>query len=48
MKYENAKDILPEKLFEEVQKYASGRLLYFPIAGARRQWGTKKRQSFEK
>ena len=36
MKYENAKDVLPEELFEKVQKYASGKLLYFPISGERR------------
>ena len=41
MKYENAKDILPKELFEQVQKYASGKLLYFPIAGQRSLWGTK-------
>ena len=41
MKYENAKDVLPQELFEEVQKYASGRLLYFPIVGQRCPWGTK-------
>ncbi len=41
MKYENAKDILPEELFEEVRKYASGKLLYVPIAGERCQWGAK-------
>ena len=41
MKYENAKDILPEELFEEVRKYASGKLLYVPIVGERRQWGAK-------
>ncbi len=40
MKYENAKDVLPEELFEQVQKYASGKLLYFPISGERRGWGT--------
>ena len=41
MKYENAKDVLPPELFEEVRKYASGKLLYFPIAGQRTLWGTK-------
>ena len=41
MKYENAKDVLPKELFEEVQKYVSGKLLYFPIAGQRSMWGTK-------
>ena len=41
MKYENAKDVLPKELLEEVQKYASGKLLYFPITGQRSLWGTK-------
>lgn len=41
MKYENAKDVLPKELLEEVQKYASGKMLYFPIAGQRSLWGTK-------
>ncbi|MBR5769590.1 MAG: hypothetical protein IKZ81_07900 [Clostridia bacterium] len=41
MKYENAKDILPKELFEQVQKYASGKLLYFPISGQRCLWGSK-------
>lgn len=46
MKYENAKDVLPQELFEEVQKYASGRLLYFPIVGQRCPWGTKSGNRF--
>ena len=41
MKYENAKDVLPKDLFDEVQKHAAGRLLYFPIAGKRRPWGER-------
>ena len=41
MKYENAKDVLPRELYEQVQKYASGKLLYFPISGQRSLWGTK-------
>lgn len=41
MKYENAKDVLPKELFDEVQKHAAGRLLYFPIAGKRRPWGER-------
>ena len=41
MKYENAKDVLPKELFDEVQKYASGKLLYVPITGQRSMWGTK-------
>ena len=41
MKYENAKDVLPEEVFREVQKYASGKLLYIPIAGQRCKWGAR-------
>lgn len=39
MKYENAKGLLPEDLLREVQKYASGKLLYVPIDEDRRLWG---------
>jgi hypothetical protein len=39
MKYENAKDILPEELLIEVQKYAAGKLLYVPSAEEKRNWG---------
>ena len=40
MNYENASDIIPEKLLKEIQKYAAGKLLYIPTgeekgAGAR-------------
>lgn len=39
MKYENAKDILPEGLLSEVQKYAPGKLLYVPSGEEKRIWG---------
>lgn len=39
MKYENAKDVLPNDLFSELQKYAAGKLLYVPSPCARRPWG---------
>lgn len=39
MKYENAKDILPEQLLAEVQKYAGGKLLYIPVESETRSWG---------
>lgn len=39
MKYENAMDILPKELLEEVQKYASGRVLYIPSAARQKGWG---------
>ena len=39
MKYENAKDILPEQLLAEVQKYAGGKLLYIPVEDGTKSWG---------
>jgi len=39
MKYENAKEILPEVLLKEVQKYAGGKLLYIPVENEAKSWG---------
>lgn len=39
MKYENAKEILPAALLEEVQKYAGGKLLYIPVENESKSWG---------
>lgn len=39
MKYRNAAEILPEKLLEELQRYAEGELLYIPRAVPQRRWG---------
>ena len=39
MKYENAKEILPEALLKEVQKYAGGKLLYIPVENETKGWG---------
>ncbi|WP_197029589.1 CD3324 family protein [Butyrivibrio sp. AE3004] len=39
MKYENAKNILPEKLLEEVQKYAEGKVIYIPKKESAKGWG---------
>lgn len=39
MKYENAKEVLPEALLKEVQKYAGGRLLYIPVENEAKSWG---------
>ena len=39
MKYENAKDVLPAKLLEEVQKYAEGKVIYIPRTEKSRGWG---------
>ena len=39
MQYENAKDILPASLLEEVQKYAEGKTIYIPKRGKTKGWG---------
>ena len=39
MKYENAKDILPASLLEEVQKYAEGKVIYIPKCTKAKGWG---------
>ncbi len=39
MKYENARDILPARLLEEVQKYAEGRIIYIPRTEKTKPWG---------
>ena len=39
MKYENAKEILPEALLKEVQRYAGGKLLYIPVENESKSWG---------
>ena len=39
MKYENAKEVLPEALLKEVQKYAGGKLLYIPVENETKGWG---------
>lgn len=39
MKYESAKNILPEEVLKEVQKYAAGKLLYVPIENECKSWG---------
>ena len=39
MKYENAKDILPASLLQEVQKYAEGKAIYIPKRSGAKGWG---------
>ncbi len=39
MKYENARDILPDDLLKAVMAYAAGKLLYVPTGGKRKVWG---------
>lgn len=39
MKYENGKDIFPEKLLKQIQKYAAGKLVYIPSPEKKKDWG---------
>lgn len=39
MKYRNASEILPDELLKELQKYASGEILYVPSCKDRKKWG---------
>lgn len=39
MKYENGKDIFPDRLLKQIQKYAAGKLVYIPINDQKRVWG---------
>lgn len=39
MKYKNARDILPDELLRELQRYASGETLYVPETGEKKCWG---------
>lgn len=38
MKYENGKDIFPERLLKQIQKYAAGKLVYIP-SPEKKDWG---------
>ena len=40
MKYRNASEILPDELLKELQKYASGEIIYVPSDKSRTKWGT--------
>lgn len=39
MKYENANDVFPADLVAQLQKYAAGKLVYFPIKNEAKSWG---------
>ncbi len=39
MKYKNAKEILPEQLLKEIQKYTQGEIIYVPKDEKREAWG---------
>ena len=55
MAYKNAKNVLPEPLLKELQKYVDGELLYIPsnspekvewggLSGARREYAERNRR----
>lgn len=37
--HKNAREILPDKLLKELQKYISGETLYIPKAESKKSWG---------
>lgn len=39
MKYANGKDIFPETLLKQIQKYVSGTAVYIPAAAEKKSWG---------
>lgn len=41
MSYVNGKEILPDYILSEIQKYYSGGLIYIPLQEKRSKWGTK-------
>ena len=49
MKYRNAKEILPDELLKELQKYAPGEIIYVPSDKVRKKWGADSgaRQFYE-
>lgn len=39
MKYLNGKDVFPQKLLRQIQKYVSGKAVYIPAFDERKPWG---------
>lgn len=39
LKYENGRDLFPERLLKQIQKYVSGKLVYIPSSDKKRAWG---------
>ena len=51
MSYRNAKEILPERLLEEIQQYVKGEIIYIPKQGDEKiKWGIKNgsRKKYDK
>ena len=50
MAYQNAAEVLPQKLLDEIQQYVNGRVIYIPSGACRREaWGAKNgsKQKYE-
>ncbi len=41
MKYRNASEIFPDELLREIQRYASGEVVYIPEKTEKKSWGEK-------
>ena len=39
MGYRNAKDIFPDRLLRQIQKYVSGETIYVPAGEEKKDWG---------
>ena len=39
MRYRNARDIFPEQLLKQIQKYVSGEIIYIPAGNVKKAWG---------
>jgi len=51
LSYRNAKEILPERLLEEIQQYVKGEIIYIPKQGDEKiKWGIKNgsRKKYDK
>ncbi len=42
MKYKNGKDIFPERLLKQIQKYAAGNLVYIPATENKKDWAKEQ------
>lgn len=40
MNYKNAKDVFPQEILNQIQKYASGQLIYFSNNEESKPWGS--------
>lgn len=41
MSYKNGKDILPEEVLSQIQRYFSGGIIYIPSPDKPKEWGTE-------